>query len=88
MERIGYRYFSNNKNQLPLCYNCETDKYQISSDLDTCCDAQYDKKKYPYLKSPDFAFNGDTMQRYNYFTNKFCSEKINTYTTCKDIIIS
>jgi hypothetical protein len=88
MERIGYRYFSSNKNELPLCYNCETDKYQISSDLDTCCDDQYDKKKYPHLKSPDFAFNGDTMQRYNYFSNKFCSEKINTYTTCKDIIIT
>jgi hypothetical protein len=88
MRRIGYRYYTQNKNELPLCYNCDTNKYQISSDLDTCCDEQYDKKKYPHLKTPDYAFKDDTVVRQNYFNNKFCREKINTFVTCDDIIIS
>ena len=87
MKRIGYRYYSQNKNELPLCYNCETNKYQISSDLDTCCNEQYNKDKYPHLKSPDFAFKGDNVVRQNYFNHKFCKEKINTFVTCEDIVL-
>jgi hypothetical protein len=88
MSRIGYKYYTQNSNELPLCYNCDTNKYQITSDLDTCCNDQYDKDKYPNLNSPDFAFNNDTVVRQNYFNNKFCTEKSNTFVTCKDIIIS
>ena len=87
MRRIGYRYYSQNKNELPLCYNCETSKYQVTSDLDTCCSEQYDKNKYPHLKSPDYSFEGDNLARNNYFNHKFCSEKINTFLTCEDIVI-
>ena len=88
MKKIGYRFYEQDKNNLPLCYNCETSKYQVSSDLDTCCNEQYDKTKYPHLNSPDFAFSGDTVERQNYFNHKFCKEKINTFVTCDDIVIS
>ena len=87
MRRIGYRYYSQNENELPLCYNCDTNKYQVSSDLDTCCYEQYNKDKYPKLKSPDFAFHNDNVVRQNYFNNKFCKEKINTFVTCEDIVL-
>jgi hypothetical protein len=30
MKRIGYRYYTQNNNELPLCYNCETDKYKMT----------------------------------------------------------
>ena len=87
MKRIGYRYYSQNENELPLCYNCDTNKYQVSSDLDTCCYEQYNKDKYPKLKSPDFAFHNDNVVRQNYFNYKFCKEKINTFVTCEDIVL-
>ena len=32
-----------------------------------CCDEQNDKQKYPFLKSPDYAFKDDTLDRLNYY---------------------
>jgi hypothetical protein len=87
MNRIGYKYYTQNNNELPLCYNCETFKYSISSGLDTCCNEQYNKDKYPHLKSPDFAFKNDNLTRKNFFNHKFCKEKINTLLTCEDIVL-
>jgi len=88
MQRIGFKYFTQNKNELPLCYNCDTTKFELGSDLDTCCLYQYDKKKYPHLKSPDYAFKDDIVMRQNYFNKKFCTQKQNSEIICKDIIIS
>ena len=87
MKRIGYRYYTQNKDELPLCYNCKNTKFDIISDLDTCCNEQYDKNKYPHLISPDYAFNGDTIVRKNYFDNKFCKQNVDTLITCEDIIL-
>jgi hypothetical protein len=87
MSRIGYRFYNQSKNELPLCYNCSTSKYQYFSDLDTCCEEQSNKNKYPHLKSPDYAFENDNLVRENYFNHKFCSEKNNSYVTCDDIIL-
>jgi hypothetical protein len=88
MERIGYKYYIQKENKLPLCYNCDTTKFELGSDLDTCCLDQYDKKKYPHLKSPDYAFKDDIVTRQNYFNQKFCTQKQNSEIICKDIIIS
>lgn len=73
MKQIGYRYYSE-KNK-PLCYNCMSDNFKIITTLDTCCEDQYDKKKYPFLKSPDYSFLNDNLDRRNFFNQKFCKTK-------------
>lgn len=87
MERIGYKYFKNNSSKLPLCYNCDANKFNIMGQLNSCCEEQLDKTKYPFLKSPDYAFENDELIRKNFFYNKFCTIKDNSAMTCKDIII-
>jgi hypothetical protein len=86
MERIGYRYFRNDSNKKPLCYNCKSDSFQLYSTMDTCCDEQYNTEKYGFLKSPDYAFDNDYRDRQNYFNQKYCSENNETgQITCKDM---
>jgi hypothetical protein len=70
MELVGYHYFRPNKK--PLCYNCGNKKFEKFGDIDTCCDEQDNKEKYPNLKSPDYAFEKDTEERYNFYTKKHC----------------
>jgi len=73
MERIGYRYFKNDPLKKPLCYNCTTDKTEVYSSMDTCCDEQYNNspgERYDFLKSPDYAFEGDFQERRNAFNTK------------------
>jgi hypothetical protein len=72
---IGYKYFKNNKVNKPLCYNCNSNKFSVNSQLNTCCDEQYNTKKYPFLKSPDYAFDNDFINRKNYYNSKFCHTK-------------
>jgi len=85
MKPIGYRYFTV-KNK-PLCYNCLSDKFEILTNLDTCCEDQYDKTKYPFLKSPDYSFLDDNLARLNFFNNKFCKTKYNSLELICDKII-
>ena len=88
MKKIGYRFYSNSKGDLPLCYNCNNDKFIVSTGLDSCCEDQYDKEKYPFLKTPDYAFDNDNLTRINYFNTKFCKTKpdeINLF--CNNIIV-
>ncbi len=76
MERVGYRYFKNDINKKPLCYNCNTNKTEIFSSMDTCCNDQYNNspgEKYNFLKSPDYAFEGDFQERRNAFNTKLVS---------------
>lgn len=70
MEPVGYHYFRPNKK--PLCYNCSSKNYEKFGDIDTCCDEQNNKEKYPYLKSPDYAFEKDIEARYNSYTKEHC----------------
>jgi hypothetical protein len=72
---LGFKYYKGNPQNKPLCYNCNSDKFKVFTELDSCCEDQYDKKKYPYLKSPDFAFDNDFQDRKNYFNNKYCKVK-------------
>ena len=88
MKKIGYRYYSDSAGDLPLCYNCKTDKFVISTELDSCCEDQYNREKYPFLKTPDYAFDNDNLDRINYFNQNFCKTKPNELNlTCNDIII-
>jgi hypothetical protein len=65
VNRVGYRYF--NKDKKPYCYNCDSKIWKATTNLGVCCDDQKDKKKYPFLKSPDYAFRGDRQDRLNYY---------------------
>ena len=71
MQGIGYHYFNADEDYKPLCYNCKSTKFEISSSLDTCCDEQSDRTKYPFLKSPDYAFEGDYQERENFYYKNF-----------------
>ena len=42
-------------------------EYKVNTPLDDCCMEQSNIKKYPFLKSPDYAFNNDSQTRTNYF---------------------
>jgi hypothetical protein len=85
---IGFRFFKNDTVHKPLCYNCKSDKFNVFTDLDNCCEDQYDKKKYPFLKSPDFSFDNDYEYRKNVFNKKYCHTKPNSLNIiCDDIVI-
>jgi len=77
MESIGYHYYSYNKNKKPLCYNCDNNKKfdLLSNNLDTCCYQQTDKKKFPTLKTPDYAFKNDIINRINEYNKKNFKKK-------------
>ena len=88
MTKIGYHYYTNKKSEQPLCYNCNSEKFKISTVLDSCCEDQFDKSKYPFLDSPDYAFENDYLDRKNYFNNKFCTSKPNSLNiNCKEVVI-
>jgi hypothetical protein len=70
MERIGYKYFKNKKDYKPLCYNCDSKELRIGTSLNDCCSKQYNKEQYPFLKSPDYAFQDDFLDRKNYFEGR------------------
>ncbi len=64
-------------NPVPLCYNCKSvnksNKWKPITTLDNCCEEQRNKKLYPFLKSPDYAFNNDISQRTNYYSGAISS---------------
>ncbi len=74
MQQLGYHYhvpYDKYPKYQPLCYNCKSvnksDKAKPMTKLDTCCEEQKDRNKYPHLKSPDYAFLNDITSRINYF---------------------
>ena len=88
MVGIGYKYFKNNPENKPLCYNCKSSDFKLFTDLDECCDEQYDKKKYPFLKTPDYSFNNDYLDRKNFFNKKYCYTKPDSLEIiCKNIVL-
>ena len=79
MKNVGYHYFSNDPKFKPLCYNCKKNQKDfnlLSSTIDSCCEEQFDKKKYPNLISPDYSFKNDTINRINYYNKKNYKKKI------------
>ena len=85
---LGYRYYLSQTK--PLCYNCYTKDWLPITNLHPCCDEQNDRNKYPFLKSPDYAFKDDLAERTNYYNNKYCNYYPNrkdnpiSNTVCKD----
>ena len=77
MKNLGYHYYINEKETRPLCYNCNTKKWLPNTKLDFCCEDQREDirgehKKYPFLKTPDYAFKNDNQDRYNAYIKKNC----------------
>ena len=75
MKPIGFRFFNPSEKFKPLCYNCKSDKWLQITPLETCCDEQYDKKKYPFLNGPDYAFKDDKNVRFNHYIKTNCKIK-------------
>ena len=69
-KKLGY-HFERPESE-PKCYNCNTQKWMAFTQLDNCCEQQdkeskkYNKKKYGFLKGPDYAFNDDLNTRINH----------------------
>lgn len=72
MKPLGFRYFAPSDQFKPMCYNCKSDEWNISTPLEMCCDEQFDKTKYPFLNGPDYAYPNDYKERYNHFISKKC----------------
>tara|TARA_Y200000002_G_scaffold246826_1_gene204229 strand:+ start:32 stop:1432 length:1401 start_codon:yes stop_codon:yes gene_type:complete len=71
MKNVGYHYYSYNNEYNPLCYNCDKDNFDIiSTRLDDCCEKQMNSTEYKKLKSPDYAFKNDIINRINYYNQK------------------
>lgn len=78
MKNIGYHYYSYDKNDSPLCYNTnsnldetEEEEYNILSTTINNC---YDKNT--NLKSHDYAFQDDIVNRINYYNKKNYKKRI------------
>jgi hypothetical protein len=73
MKNLGYHYYINSEKTKPLCYNCDSKEWLPNTRPDFCCDEQKNnRKKYPFLNSPDYAFDGDNLARYNAYVQKKC----------------
>jgi len=73
MKILGYHYYINNNKTEPLCYNCDSKEWLPNTRPDFCCNEQNNnRKKYPFLNSPDYAFNGDGLARQNAYIQKKC----------------
>ena len=85
MRNLGYHYYIDSKGTKPLCYNCKSKKWLPNTKMDFCCDDQKNNpQKYPFLKSPDYAFEGDSVPRYNAYMQKQCRMKPNYDNIFKD----
>lgn len=75
MKPLGYHYYIDEPNTQPLCYNCDSKEWLPNTLIDQCCEEQKDRKKYPFLKGPDYAFKGDGLTRYNRYILEQCKMK-------------
>ena len=62
---LGYHFTVDNDKYKEKCYNCDSKKWLPVTKLGQCCEEQKDKNKYPFLKSPDYAFKDDVQNRVN-----------------------
>jgi hypothetical protein len=60
---VGYRYASSDPRHKPWCYNCK-DGVDGPGTWGNCCDEQLDTELYSGLASPDYAYPGDELERY------------------------
>lgn len=66
IEIKGFSKFNKDPDKYrPICYNCKTDLIGQGT-MGNCCEKQQtDKINYPQLKSPDYKYPGDQLDRYN-----------------------
>lgn len=57
IQRKSYRHYVDTHPYTPICYQC------IDPNNPNCCEDQKNRKLYPKLKSPDYAFENDQEQR-------------------------
>lgn len=69
---LGYKYYNKLNKNKPFCYNCNTKEWKPVTSLNDCCNEQNDRKKYPFLNSPDYAYKRDFQNRMNYYNSKKC----------------
>lgn len=65
-QAVGFRYESSSPQYKPQCYNCKTHLVDNTgkSTIGACCEEQrLDRTTYHKLKSPDYAFPGDALDR-------------------------
>lgn len=86
MKHMGYHFYAPVKSGKPFCYNCGSKKWKAFTDLGDCCEEQKDKTKYPFLKTPDFAFKGDYEARYQHYLENNCTTKWNNDGTAYQLI--
>lgn len=86
MKNLGYHYYINEKSLKPICYNCDvnSNKWLPYTSTEFCCEEQNDRKKYPHLNGPDYAFKNDINTRLNRFNVKNCKMKKNYTNIFKD----
>lgn len=62
-KRIGYRYVSADPAHKPWCANCRIGADGMVGSAGPCCDEQLNKDLYPNLVSPDYIFEGCSLER-------------------------
>lgn len=70
LKRIGFKQINDAKVNDIICYNCnqKDNTSCIGLNCNKCCEEQKDKKKYPNLDSPDYAFEKDFSDRIKHTT--------------------
>lgn len=86
MRQIGYHYYDRKKKNEPLCYNCNAKKWNAITPLGNCCEEQKNSTKYPFLKSPDYAFKNDLEQRINENRKRNCHNKVDLNTGVSELV--
>ena len=90
MNKIGFKHYTKDK---PMCYNCNLKNEIIQADGSSiiidrecsgiecykCCDIQHNKNIYPNLKSPDFVFPKDQLERLKHKTVLESNKLKNTF---------
>ena len=66
INRLGYKEYNEGRIDNAVCYNCKKTDSCTGFDCNRCCEEQKDTRKYPNLKSPDYAFHQDYFERIKY----------------------
>lgn len=63
MQPLGFRGIRSSEDAKPLCYNCIKGFDDAPNSLGLCCEEQKNRGLYPTMRTPDYAFSGDQLDR-------------------------
>lgn len=63
LQPLGFRAIRSSEDAKPLCYNCIKGIDGDPKTLGPCCEEQKNARLYPTLRTPDYAFPGDQLDR-------------------------